>query len=176
MTRYLIVTDTHFGSENIRRYCGRPDNCEELMYNNLFNLSLPHDIVIHLGDIYMGREGRKTCSNLIKDIKNKTNNRTTFVLTKGNHDKETYTSYYKCGFDLVVDSFTIDAYGKNIVFSHKPAHDGVYDISIFGHFHNNPKERWESYLVERLTDKHHCISIENNNYSPVILEKYLGRI
>lgn len=33
-----LITDTHLGHENIKKYCNRPDNFEKLIENNWKNI------------------------------------------------------------------------------------------------------------------------------------------
>ena len=46
-----VVADTHFYHSAIRKYCHRPDNCDEIIIKNLENTLRESDILIHLGDV-----------------------------------------------------------------------------------------------------------------------------
>jgi len=56
--RYWLITDTHFGHENIKKYCNRPDGFEDLILENLNPTEdegvCPGDVLIHLGDVCFG--------------------------------------------------------------------------------------------------------------------------
>ena len=45
-----IISDTHFFHENIRRYCNRPENWQELIIKNWNDLVSPDETILHLGD------------------------------------------------------------------------------------------------------------------------------
>ena len=58
--KYYIISDTHFNhKDNMVKWCGRPENYEELLTKSLKQLT-EKDILIHLGDITIGK--RRYCS------------------------------------------------------------------------------------------------------------------
>lgn len=54
----FFTSDTHFGHENILRYCDRPfsgvDHMNESLIRNWNNMVAPTDVVFHLGDVALG--------------------------------------------------------------------------------------------------------------------------
>ena len=65
-------------------------------------------------------------------------------------------------------------HGKKILFSHTPQADIGYDVNIHGHFHNNNPDNYEKELLEIMTDKHRLLVLEDIDYRPVKLQKFLG--
>ena len=153
---YWIITDTHFGHPNMEKYLGRPHGYEQKILKNL-NVVKEEDVLIHLGDVAFN-ESAYWNVQLRNAVKGK------MILTLGNHDKHSLTWYYARGWDFICKSSTLKIFGYNILFSHKPM-DGDFDLNIFGHFHNNPRERWEESLVTLLTPKHKLMTLEHE-YRP----------
>lgn len=54
MQNFWFTSDTHYGHDNIRRYCDRPfssvEEMDEIIIQNHNALVKPNDIVFHLGD------------------------------------------------------------------------------------------------------------------------------
>ena len=80
-----FIADTHFGHENIIKYCNRPFNTKEEMNSHMikeWNSIVKQDDVIYvLGDfaLMMSREQIKEIINLLNGYK---------ILIMGNHDKK----------------------------------------------------------------------------------------
>ena len=158
---YWIITDTHFGHPALIEYLGRPEGYEEKILKNL-SVVRKDDVLIHLGDIAFN-----SYSYWIERLRGSVKGK--MILVRGNHDKHSLTSFYKDGWDFVCNSFNLDIYGKNILFSHVPK-SGDFDINIHGHFHNNPKERWEKELVSVMDYRHKLLVLEES-YRPIKLER-----
>jgi calcineurin-like phosphoesterase family protein len=95
----------------------------------------------------------------------------------GNHDKKSASWYLSHNWDMVCESFTLFAFGKRILFSHKPlpvTFSSGIDLNIHGHFHDFSLEKIqteEPHLAEFVGDKKHfLISLEKLNYAPVKLK------
>lgn len=173
-----IITDTHFGHAAMVPYCGRPIDFGEKILKNL-NVVGPDDILIHLGDFCIGNDliWHQMFMERVKGKK---------WLVRGNHDHKSNSWYLANGWDFVGDKFLNKFFGKNILFSHAPTKDvGLFDINLHGHFHNSlhrllegkfivdgEKERNEVDLAA-LTPKHKLLAIENTNYQPVLLDKFI---
>jgi len=162
-------------------YCGRPDNFEDIIKAELSNVVTRDDILIHLGDICIGRDKEKnTWFGTLPCHK---------ILVRGNHDKKSNRWYLVHGWDFVCEAFSDRLYDKNILFSHHPKNVDGYDLNIHGHFHNSlPRLLRGEFVVDgeeecnrqdlhRLTeDKHKLIALENTDYRPVDLEKLLTKL
>ena len=160
---YWIITDTHFGHENIVSWCQRPADHEARMMKNLKSTVRENDILIHLGDVAW-RDIEHWHMELLS-IKAKRK-----WLVRGNHDKKSILRYLDYGWDFCADSFSLNMYGKNILFSHKPQIDSGYDINIHGHFHNADHRRHEPELVAIKNDKQVLLMVEHD-YRPFSLRK-----
>lgn len=146
-------------------FCGRPVDFEKKIKKNL--KSLQHsDILIHLGDICMGRD----------DEMHRQLNDCCMAkrwLLKGNHDKKSYEWYLNHGWSVVSETMMINLYGEKILLSHKPHPLCGASVNIYGHFHNNPLINCEPELTKILTSKHYLFCLENLDYQPIPLEKFL---
>jgi calcineurin-like phosphoesterase family protein len=161
--RLILTTDTHFNHKKLIEY-GRPENFEDLIKKELMRIVLPSDILIHLGDVCIG-----------KDIDNnnwfKNNLKCRTFLVLGNHDNKSTCFYLRNGWDCVSTRLDINIFGKKYCFSHYPTKDdGSFDINYHGHFHNDDHRSCEEKFKSILSDKNHLISLERTNYLPIILK------
>jgi len=159
MNKIYLIADTHFGHENIIRYCSRPfssvDEMDKVLIRNWNSVVKADDKVFMLGDFAYKSNGS------IIDIGRKLNGRKTLV--KGNHDGASKQTYYDAGFEyvcqypIIVDGFYI--------LSHEPQYlqaNGLY-ANIFGHVHDNPEYRDYS-------NRSFCVSAERIGYTPIDFE------
>lgn len=151
-----ITSDTHFGHDNIRKYCNRPHFFEKKIFDNFIKYIKEGDLLIHLGDVSFG-DHLLMHNEYIKKLKCKK------WLIRGNHDRNTY-QWYLNYWDFIAESIIFKYYGKKILFTHKPQEKHDYDINIYGHLHNNTHEN-------DLYDKGFLISIEHLNYRPITLKQ-----
>lgn len=164
-TMIYVTTDTHFNHRKLEEFTGRPSNFEEQIHKWLVRLT-SDDVLIHLGDICIGRD-EDMHQRYIEPLVCKK------WLVKGNHDKKSNHWYLSHGWDFVA-TFIADTYfGKKILFSHVPQPIGDYDLNIHGHFHNSDHRRREPELLAIYTDKHRLVALENTDLKPVILEHLL---
>lgn len=156
MKKDWLITDTHFDHDNIGVYCDRPDGWMKKIIDNWKRLVQPEDIVIHLGDVQVGR--RQNLCEIIKDLPGHK------VLVLGNHDKKSPSWYASNGFEIAVTAMVY----KGVTLTHKPSEvlfTGT-DINIHGHVHNNI---WTpSQPFQRL------LAIEHVNYMPVDFIKWVN--
>lgn len=153
MIKVFIISDTHFGHNNIIKYAGRPfDNTQEMdeclvqWWNETVS---PQDKVYHLGDVTLGKK------NL--EIINKLNGKITLI--GGNHDIYNTKEYMKY-FDNVRACKEINGY----ILTHIPVHPDQryrYKGNIHGHMH------------EKLMDDPWYFStcVEQINYRPINIEE-----
>lgn len=174
-----LITDTHFGHDKMVQYCGRPENFNELIVRGL-NVLDKDDILIHLGDICIGRDAEwHQC--IIQRIGCKK------ILVRGNHDKKSNEWYMSHGWDFVCESFSLKIGSDRILFSHEPKHLSRNDFNIHGHFHNNlhrlQRREWavdgeeerNREILDTLTMNHINLSIEETNYKPILLSTLLAK-
>jgi calcineurin-like phosphoesterase family protein len=130
-----VVADTHWGHNNIVRFCDRPAGHDRLMVARWAETVPADGVVLHLGDL-MYRGGRSWFRDKIAPQLTGREK----LLLKGNHDKQTVSYYASCGFK-VVEPFSIP-YGNGLVeFDHYPypsdekAPKNV--LRVHGHIHTN---------------------------------------
>ncbi len=158
--KIFYISDTHFGHENIIKYCNRPfQNVEEMnerIINNWNSVVGKDDIIYHLGDFAFK-------NSKITDLVKRLNG--TIYLIKGNHDSKNVEYYNKFGFIVLPTRTLIE--DKKLILSHKPIPDTDIPkgyINVHGHIHNNPLEG------EEFSNKlHKCVSVELINYTPIEL-------
>lgn len=170
-SKIYLLTDTHFLHEKIITDFGfRPANFTQLIINNWKSTVKDIDVVYHLGDVIWGdKEQLKGILNQLPGNK---------ILVRGNHDKNHSNNWFmEAGFNAVLEKVQV----SGAILSHMPSNLSQEEIdrgliNIFGHFHNNPPDRWEEYLKERLTENHYLLSIEEVGYRPIpLLEAKKGK-
>lgn len=164
--KYYVISDTHFNHDAIIKYCDRPENHEELIFNNLMQLTDQH-CLLHLGDVCIG-DNQEMHDKYIKPLKCKK------ILIKGNHDPKSYTWYMNNGWDYACHTMQLKYAGRLIHFSHKPsAWDGFWDMNIHGHLHNLGGHRKDEY--PNLKQWHRLYSPELMNYKPIELSEFVQK-
>jgi calcineurin-like phosphoesterase family protein len=166
-SKIWLITDTHFNHKKLIEY-GRPPDFEERIKKNLLSRIRPLDILIHLGDICIGKE--KESSNWFKE-----NLGCRTILCYGNHDGEKMRWYMDNGWDVALKRMDIKIYGKRIAFTHIPiAWDGYFDFNIHGHFHNTDHRRRDPFFNSILTGYNKLLAIEYTDYKPIELKKFIN--
>lgn len=167
-----IVSDTHFLHDVLikKEYCNRPKNHTYKIFNNL--MTIPEkDLLIHLGDISIGRED-EVYEKFIRPLPYRK------ILVKGNHDRKSNNFYLNRGWDFVCYSFQDTYKKKKVLFSHYPKPADDYDFNIFGHLHSNISKL--GHLTKEnqkfINKKHLLFALELTNYRPLkldyIIDKY----
>jgi len=188
-----VISDTHFFHENIKKYCNRPDNFEELIIERWNNIVKEDDVVIHLGDFALGRKDKtKTKREQYACILGKLNGRK--FLTKGNHDRESDEFYKSCGFEDVVGYYQLNIDGYNILLNHYPldTHESMKDelkhhikflktldsdFVIHGHTHNRIVGEKISENIGNLDNiLHFNCCVEVTNYEPILLDEIYNNL
>lgn len=158
MGEVWFTSDTHFGHENIIKYCDRPfkDVIEmnQVMYDNWNAIVAPEDEIYHLGDLALFKKD----SPLIELLSGLQGHK---HLLLGNHDKYSRTMFRKAGFIDIIH--TPIAYHKFLL-SHapKPVTSHNCRANIHGHIHNGR----EVFMVGG-KNIYYNVSVECHNYSPV---------
>lgn len=158
--KYFVISDTHFSHSNIIKYCNRPfastEEMDEILIKNWNETVSNNDIIIHLGDIGLGK--KEYIESIIKRLNGKK------MLIKGNHDNWSDQFYKDAGFDYV-SKFPI-------VYGGTPENNGFYILShaplilsettpyfnFYGHVHNDNK------YIDTATSK--CVCVERIGYRP----------
>lgn len=175
-----IITDTHLNHEKIKTYCQRPDNFTELIDQNIHRMVQPHDILIHCGDIGMGKVD--SWANTVRNWPGKK------WLVRGNHDQKSCQWYVENGlFDMACDGMIY----RGVWITHKPwlekLPEGTH-INIHGHLHNvwdgflpeDPKKEQEEFVISAKCGRlmypwHRLLAIEYTNYMPVEFDKFVAK-
>lgn len=92
--KVYLISDTHFNHDKIATYCDRPSNFTELMIKNWNQIVKPDDLVIHLGDVQIGKKSDWIMPSLPGRK----------ILVRGNHDRQwSNLRWMKAGFDFACD-------------------------------------------------------------------------
>lgn len=151
-----LISDTHFGHKNIVKFQQRPETHEEIMLSEWIWRVGEYDQILHLGDIFMGKQGNPNrwasiCSRLPGEK----------FLIKGNHDREDNSLYEQAGFTVISPFVHFP-----LLFSHKPATvnsvlaSWTWETNIHGHIHGNvlgqnPADPEDSHTIP---DKNYIMS------------------
>lgn len=158
-----IISDTHFGHENIIHYCNRPEDHDFLMELYWKSIVQDDDTILHLGDLFFKK-------NVI-DLSSLPGNK---YLIKGNHDHQKDEWYESIGFKVINERPQITVNRQVIVFTHYPIpyeDKSYWDINIHGHIHNH------NYESKKWSDKLYInVSVEVMDYAPVKLGEILNGI
>lgn len=163
-----IVSDTHFNHKKmVEEWKLRPVNFEEQIQGSLAQIP-EEDVLIHLGDICIGKD-EEMHQKYIAPLKCKK------WLVRGNHDNKSDGWYLSHGWDFVAGSIVNLYFGKNIIFSHIPRDISLneeIDLNIHGHLHDD-KHR----VQERIDDgKHLLCSLELQGYTAKTLDSFIHKI
>ena len=155
--KVFVISDTHFGHENVIKYCNRPfasaDEMDRILIKNWNATVTNRDIVIHLGDVGLCSKER------FQEIISQLNGRKLLVM--GNHDNWSEEFYRKSGFHTV-SRFPI-IYDHFFLMSHAPLilSETTPYFNYYGHVHND--ERY----IDNATSK--CVSVERIGYRPLLI-------
>lgn len=132
----LFTSDTHFGHQNIIKYCNRPFSTYGEMDKELVarwnNVVQPDDTVYHLGDVAFGRDATtEYVSKLLKQLNGKIH------LIHGNHEKIARNMLWR--FASTKDYDEIEVEGQNIILFHYGLRTWHHDLRgtwhLYGHSH-----------------------------------------
>jgi len=155
---YWVITDTHFGDEQMHEYCQRPQDFEERIFKTLHSQIHIDDVLIHLGDFCIGKDEYWHQKFMMMCSGKK-------WLIRGNHDRKSNTWYHRNGWDFVGDRVQLNIFGKTIVLTHKPIDDDGDYINVHGHHHNT------GHHPEDKTDPRHKLVFIEHEYSPISLRR-----
>lgn len=190
-----VVSDTHFGHNNIIGFCHRPPDHEQIMMER-WARAVPEDAtVLHLGDLVYRSNA------MFKNVISKHLTGSRKLLIMGNHDRQRYSFYKASGFNIVkpfalqigwyedgVPFLITDDHAEGnlptdyseaiVSFSHYPWSDEEEGhpmpanyLRIHGHIHNNGYAR-DAFVP--FLKNHINVSVEQTKYRPVLLANLLS--
>lgn len=170
----FFTSDSHWGHENIIKYCSRPfssiTEMNETLIRNWNSKVFPGDIVFHLGDFAFcgSKEYKEILSQLNGDI----------YLILGNHDRKSVKEKYK--FKGVYQQLYIRIDQQRIYLNHLPflCFDGAWRGSdatwqLFGHVHSgkNTDGGLDKQRLKYLFPTQYDVGVDNNNFTPVSFQE-----
>ncbi len=168
----FFTSDTHFGHENIIKYCNRPfkslEHMNETLIKNWNERVKPTDTVIFAGDFcftntHNHEEGTRTKPIWYKDQLNGEK-----VFIEGNHDKHNSLKNH-------ISSLVIRLHKQDIFVTHKPQHIIFgYDFYLVGHVH----EKWKHKIINDGERKYIMVNVGVDvwNFRPVKIDEILKYI
>lgn len=180
---YWVISDTHFGHENIIKYCDRPfssvHEMNEHMRDRWNSVVKDGDNVYHLGDVYFGKgmntEDRDYAMHFLQSLKGRKR------LVLGNHDNGKDQVLQRVFQKIVV---WYDFKQFDMLMSHVPVHPGsllrngvdkLGSINVHGHLHNNLV--MDNNVGLKLPDKRYKnVCVEHTDYAPINLEELRDKI
>lgn len=172
----FFTSDTHFGHQNILKFCKRPwDTVEEMNEALIANWNAvvkEDDIVFHLGDFAFG--GSALWNEVLSKLKGHIH------LIIGNHDEHNLRQGFMNKFESVSYQKKILIEGRQIYLNHYPflCYGGSYRSpenavwQLFGHVHSGPNSTGKD--TERLVNLfpyQYDVGVDNNNYAPISWEQ-----
>jgi calcineurin-like phosphoesterase family protein len=167
-----VISDTHFGHQNIIGFCNRPTDHEQIIMENWAQIVPTAGTVLHLGDL--SYRNNAFFKNMIAP--HLTGARK--FLIQGNHDRQRPNFYRDSGFKIVKPFELIYTLNNDwtVSFSHYPlrSYRDLYPrhVHIHGHIHNLGYGGKESPFVPFAKGQLN-ISVEQMHYRPVNLKDLL---
>lgn len=174
-----FTSDTHFGHENILRFCQRPwnniDAHDKALIDNWNYVVKPNDTVFHLGDFCFGGYPKW------KEIREQLNGH--IILIVGNHDDKNRIAGIDSLFDYVTYQMRITVDGRTVYLNHFPflcfAHgdpalyrSNALSYNLYGHVHSGPYYTGsDKGRLQYCYPTQYDVGVDNNNYTPVSWEK-----
>jgi calcineurin-like phosphoesterase family protein len=170
---YFLTSDWHLGHQRIVELAHRPADFEEriayYIHRYIEGMAMQRgDILIHLGDVALYRDGIDKATKLLNGIEAAG---ITSLVLRGNHDGSD-GQLLSMGFRIVGEELVLKKFGKTILFSHEPIvepRQGV-SVNIHGHIHH-PGDTHRGGPIH--DGKHILISQEVLGYRPISLERTL---
>ena len=168
-----FTSDTHFGHNNIIKFCKRPwkttEEMDEALIERWNSVVKPDDIVFHLGDFAFATNGRW------KELINRLNGH--IYLIVGNHDEIRYPGHQVFElFEGVTTQLALKIDNRHVYLNHYPflCYGGTYRnpeqavIQLYGHIHSGPNcGGMDTDRLVNLFPYQYDVGVDNNNYTPV---------
>ncbi len=153
-----LISDPHFGHENIIKYCERPFSSVEEMDNTMIenwnSVVNNGETVLILGDFALSSPSKTMWyGQQLKGDK---------YLIKGNHDRRGKSLYAEGGITRLPKRVLLK---PNLILSHRPEKMEEGCINIHGHIHQ--------YTLD--SNEHVNVSVEQINYTPVLFESIVEK-
>lgn len=179
MKRKFVIADTHFGHKGVCNFMApngtdklRPwdntDEMDEALIANWNSVVTPEDEVYVLGDVTMNRKALPTIGRC--------NGRKHLI--KGNHDVCRIEEYLPYFYEISACRVL-----NGMVLTHIPIHPsglGRFGVNVHGHLHAF------KVMVDFKVDEHKtieipdprylCVSVEQTNFKPVLLDHVRDQI
>ena len=172
----FFTSDTHFGHENIIKFCNRPfkttQEMDDTLIQNWNNTIGPEDTVFHLGDFAFG--GSQVWNNALNRLNGHK------VLIIGNHDLKNLRQGYMSHFEAVLPQAQLQIEDRAVYLNHYPflCYGGSYRgekgavYQLFGHVHSGPNSTGlDSDRLKYCFSYQYDVGVDNNNFTPVSWEK-----
>ena len=177
----FFTSDTHFGHENIIKFCNRPfanaKEMNETLINNWNRVVGPDDTIFHLGDFAFG--GSYLWNNMLDRLNGH------IYLVIGNHDRKNLRQGYVQKFDGIYPQLQINIDGRSVYLNHYPflcyggSYRGDKDAvwQLFGHVHSSPFSTGkDDERLKMLFPYQYDVGVDNNNFTPISWEDVKIRI
>lgn len=172
MATNFFTADTHFGHENIIKYCNRPfknvNHMDETLIRNWNQRVKLNDTVYVLGDFCFkgGIEGGTSKSIIYQSLLNGK-----IIFIKGNHDNNNSTN-------AIIESAIIKHGGKRIFLVHRPqdALSGRFvNCQFVGHIHNEWKIKMPLEFSEKIQTPLINVGVDVWNFMPVTINEIFAK-
>lgn len=185
-TKVFFTSDTHFGHQNIIRFCNRPwatiqEHDQTLIQN--WNDTVPEDaVVFHLGDFCYKGGGFPTIQHLRGQLHGQ------IFLIRGNHDPDTRKRQnlqkLQQFFGGVYDQLEITVDGQRILLNHYPLLTWPHAFGqhptwqLFGHVHlRKGVAGSDAFIVEQCCrPTQYEVGVDLNDYRPISFHQLKERI
>jgi calcineurin-like phosphoesterase family protein len=174
-----LLSDTHLNHEKIKTWCQRPDDFTERLDKNVRQMVKPEDLVIHLGDVGIGKS-----EEFMKTVESWPGR---WVLVRGNHDGKSCQYYMDHGFSFACDAMVY----RGVWLTHKPWRqelpEGTF-LNVHGHLHNvwdgflpdDPEKSQDEFAVALQLGRlpkpwHRLFAVEYTDYKPVEFDKFVAK-
>lgn len=181
----FFTSDTHFGHDNIIKFCNRPfkdiKEMDDTIVSNWNRVVGKDDIVFHLGDFAFG--GSQVWNNMISRLNGHIH------LVVGNHDLKNIRQGYMGRFESVSTQLILNINNRLVYLNHYPflcyagswRNPDAVVYQLFGHVHTRPHgdlSKVSDEEVKRilgldaprlayLMPTQYDVGVDNNNFTPV---------
>lgn len=162
-----VISDPHFGHENIIAYCSRPfkdvDEMDETIIYNWNSLVQDEDTVYCLGDWAHGRGSKEKLKLYLPRLKGR------IIMIRGSHDHETEGWYRRYGVEKVHSGMCWE-YEPMVLLSHAPYPVKAPYINVHGHVHElmTVAAKFNPWVYA-------CVCVEQTDYKPIDLKALIER-